>query len=122
MEVFFSFETVNTAIKVTIGISILAGVVSISDVFDTVSTHVADNSNRTIVRSAFSWDCGKLEVVTLIAGNSRLALSNFLFNTFKAIDATIEVTVKLSIFASIITRSYIGDMLPADIANNCNTS
>ena len=122
MEVFFSFETVNTAIKVTVGISILAGVVSISDVFDTVSTHVADNSNRTIVRSAFSWDCGKLEVVTLITGNSRLALSNFLFNSFKAIDATIEVTVKLSIFASIITRSYIGDMLPADIANNCNTS
>ena len=122
MEVFFSFETVNTAIKVTVGISILAGVVSISDVFDTVSTHVADNSNRTIVRSAFSWDCGKLEVVTLITSNSRLALSNFLFNSFKAIDATIEVTVKLSIFASIITRSYIGDMLPADIANNCNTS
>ena len=122
MEVFFSFETVNTAIKVTVGISILAGVVSISDVFDTVSTHVADNSNRTIVRSAFSWDCGKLEVVTLITGNSRLALSNFLFNSFKAIDATIEVTVKLSIFASIITRSYIGDTLLADIANNCNTS
>ena len=122
MEVFFSFETVNTAIKVTVGISILAGVVSISDVFDTVSTHVADNSNRTIVRSAFSWDCGKLEVVTLITGNSRLALSNFLFNSFKAIDATIEVTVKLSIFASIITRSYIGHTLLTDIANNCNTS
>ena len=122
MEVFFSFETVNTAIKVTVGISILAGVVSISDVFDTVSTHVADNSNRTIVRSAFSWDCGKLEVVTLITGNSRLALSNFLFNSFKAIDATIEVTVKLSIFASIITRSYIRHTLLTDIANNCNTS
>ena len=122
MEVFFSFETVNTAIKVTIGISILAGVVSISDVFDTVSTHVADNSNRTIVRSAFSWDCGKLEVVTLITSNSRLALSNFLFNSFKAIDATIEVTVKLSIFTSIITRSYIGHTLLTDIANNCNTS
>ena len=122
MEVFFSFETVNTTIKVTIGISILAGVVSISDVFDTVSTHVADNSNRTIVRSAFSWDCGKLEVVTLITSNSRLALSNFLFNSFKAIDATIEVTVKLSIFTSIITRSYIGHTLLTDIANNCNTS
>ena len=108
LNCFFAFKTVNTAVEITVNLSVFACVITFFYIRNKLLADITSYCKITSVGSSLSWNCCEDQFISLITCKTNVDLLNLIlglwlrFLTLKAVYTAVKTTGCIGLLASIV--------------------